>query len=136
MFHTVSPLRTIKYARSLQALHQYIVNLIQQRRECPQKDLTSDLVQAIASCRAELSLPEAVNTICHLIGAGHETTVNSLNTCLYYLLKERRYWLAIQNDPGLISNIVEEVLRFDPALRGPLRTTTQEVILGGVRLPK
>ena len=136
MFNKLPPDQQITCAYSLRAFHQYLIDLIALRRKEPQEDLTSDVVQAIDAGETELSLAETVNLLCHLIGAGHETTVNQLNTCLYHLLRNRSSWLKIQNNPEVIPDIAEEILRLDPALRGPLRVTTEAVTLDGVTIPK
>ena len=136
MFTRPTDERQIACARSLSALNQYLVDLIADRQNQPQHDLASYLVQAGNSGEARLNTAEMVYLLSHLIGAAHETTASALNACFYYLLKDRRHWQAIQNDPTLIPQVVEEALRCDLAVRGPIRTTTEEVTLGDVTLPQ
>lgn len=48
----------------------------------------------------------------NIVMAGHETTVNSLAGGMVALLEHREQWQAIIDDPTLIPNAVDEILRY------------------------
>lgn len=125
-----------RYVSSLSALNTYLQDLIMRRREQPQHDFASALVQAVDRNEGDLSLAEMVYLLSHLIGAAHETTASALNACFYFMLKRPRWWKEIQAGSSVIPSLVEEALRCDRAIRGPMRVTTDAAELGGVALPQ
>ena len=112
----------------------YFEALFERRRRDPQDDLITQLVQAeeegdrltTAELRANVSL---------LFAAGHETTVNLIGNGLYSLLRHPAQWQVLRDDPGLIGNAIEEVLRFESPVQAVGRTASEPVELGGVGLP-
>jgi cytochrome P450 len=67
--------------------------------------------------------------------AGHETTANATAAGIRALLTYRDEWEAICEDPSLIPNAVEEILRFDSSVPTWRRVTTRAATVGGVDLP-
>ena len=123
--------------RRVLAYERYLTDLIDQRRAEPRDDLISMVVQAIDSGQAKLSLPELVSVLnINLVVAGHETTVIGIGNALHYLLTNREHWQALIDDPGLIPNAAEELLRLDGVLLGFFRTTTEAVEVRGVTIPR
>ena len=69
-----------------------------------------------------------------IIFAGHETTTNAAAGAFRALLENRGQWEALCADPSLITNAVEESLRFYPSVPQWRRITKQPVTIGGVDL--
>lgn len=136
LLFTRSPERQLACAHSLLAYHQYLRTLIEQRQVVPQDDFLSDFIQSAKEEQPNITMPQQVRMLSDLIAAGVETALNLIGNCLHFLLTERSYWQALQNDPDLLPKLVEELLRFDGSVTSVFRTTTQEVELGGVTLPK
>jgi cytochrome P450 len=70
-----------------------------------------------------------------IIFAGHETTTNAAAGSFRALLENRSEWEALCAEPKLITNAVEESLRFYPSVPQWRRITKQPVTIGGVDLP-
>jgi cytochrome P450 len=70
-----------------------------------------------------------------IIFAGHETTTNAAAGAFRALLENRSQWEALCAEPNLITNAVEESLRFYPSVPQWRRITKQPVTIGGVDLP-
>lgn len=70
-----------------------------------------------------------------LLFAGHETTTNSSANAFRHLLENRDQWDMICNDPSLIPQAIDEVLRFATPVPHWRRTTTSEVEIQGVKIP-
>ena len=70
-----------------------------------------------------------------LLFAGQETTTNLLSNTFFHLIREPNLWQALQADPSLVPNAVEEGLRHDAAIPGMFRTATQDVTIAGVAIP-
>jgi cytochrome P450 len=102
----------------------------------PVDDLTSDL------CRLSVAKPEQVNEfdivniVYSMALAGHETTCNTIGNGMKALLQNRDQWQALIDDPSLIPNAVEEILRFDGPVVNHRRVAKVDVEVGGVLVPK
>ena len=123
-------------AQSYAAIQQYILDLVEQRRKAPQDDLISDLLKAVDSGQAPLSVLEAGSLLYLLFGAGFETTVKFLGNALLVLLSDRANWQSILERPENIPNVVEELLRFTSSTLATFRQANQDVELGGQLIPK
>lgn len=114
----------------------YLAELITRKRETPQDDLVSVLIDARDSA-GKLSEDELVNFCFALLAAGHETTANMINLSFTALCRNPEQLDRLRADPGLIPDAVEELLRYvilNPA--GMPRVTREEVCLGGITIPE
>jgi cytochrome P450 len=125
----------IRVAQGTAAFWHYAEELVAHRAQDPQDDFTSDLILARDGDGAGLSLPEVTTILLSLLVAGHETTTNLLGNAFRRLLTERHAWEEICEEPSLIPNAIEEVLRFDSSIIAWRRKTTQAVEIGGVSVP-
>ncbi|MFF3323885.1 cytochrome P450 [Streptomyces sp. NPDC002889] len=125
-------------AEDVVALQTMLDRYIRDRRESPRDDLLSGMVAALAPGSGELSLDqrhELVSSFQNFLIAGHLTTTALIGTTLLHLLRDRRQWEMICDDPALIPAAVEEAARYDSAVQGFRRTTTRAVTLAGTELP-
>lgn len=106
----------------------YLLALAEGRRRAPGEDLLSGLVQV------GLSDDELVATCVLLLNAGHEATVNALGNGVLALLERRPEWDRMVEDPSLVPNAVEELLRFDTPLQLFQRTALVDAEVGGVEV--
>ncbi|AEI43410.1 cytochrome P450 [Paenibacillus mucilaginosus KNP414] len=90
---------------------KYMGQLIEERRNDPDEDLVSSLIQAETEGE-QLTENELYSMIFLLIVAGHETTVNLIGNGVFALLQHPEQWEKLQSHPELISSAVEEILRF------------------------
>jgi cytochrome P450 len=130
-----SKLGALKAIPSAIAFLRYIRKLVRLRRDHPQGDLTSALVQA-EEAGDHLSEDEMVAMIFLLLIAGHETTVNLIGNGVLALLTHADQMAQLRGDLSLMPSAIEELLRFD----GPLemateRFTLQPIELGGATIP-
>lgn len=122
-------------AANLVAFQSYLAELVSRRRKAPETDLISQLVEAADGNDAPFTEAELVNMLCQVIAAGTETTTFTLNTCLFVLLRSPGRWSELVADQRRIPVVVEEGLRFNQSMRGVLRVTTEDVNVGGVKIP-
>lgn len=69
------------------------------------------------------------------IVAAHETTSLGTSNCVKLLLQHPNAWREICEDPGLISNAVEECLRYSGSIAAWRRLATKDTKIGGVAIP-
>src|SRR5271170_4364999 len=118
------------------AITDYFHRLFELRRRNPGDDLTSKLVQAEQD-GDKLTNEELTANIILLFGAGHETTVNLIGNGLLALHRNSDQLRLLQNDPSLIVNAIEELLRYDSSVQVTGRTTLEDVdTIGGIALAK
>lgn len=113
----------------------YMNSMIDERRENPQDDVLTGLIQAEES-GDRLDRMELLSMLFLLLVAGHETTVNLIANGTLLLLQHPDQMQKLKNDPALIRPAIEEMLRYN----GPVETTTfrwtfEDVEIGGVTIP-
>ena len=114
----------------------YFQQLFELRRKQPGDDLTTQLVQAEEDGR-KLSNEELTANIILLFGAGHETTVNLIGNGLLALYRNPDQLALLKANPGLITNAIEEFLRYDSSVQLTGRVALEDIEdLGGKRIPK
>jgi cytochrome P450 len=114
----------------------YFQQLFELRRRSPGDDLTTQLVQAEEDGN-KLTNEELTANIILLFGAGHETTVNLIGNGLLALHRNPDQLALLKANPALITNAVEEFLRYDSSVQLTGRVTLEDIDdLGGKKIPK
>ena len=108
---------------SFLASESYFRHLLAYRRENPGEDLVTGL---LAAREADDTLNEAeiVANINLLFGAGHETTTNLIGNGMLALHRNPAQLERLRQDPSLIPNAVEELLRYD----SPVQLTSRHAM--------
>jgi cytochrome P450/ferredoxin-NADP reductase len=111
-------------------LHQYIADLIEERKN----DRRDDLISHIWNCRdakvVEMTDMEHLMMIPGLLLAGHETTTNFLSMSMSHVLANG-LWDRISRDDDSRKTALEELLRFESAITGMRRVATVDTTIGG-----
>ncbi|WP_241518803.1 cytochrome P450 [Streptomyces sp. CB03238] len=131
-----SAARHEEMAAAALGMADYLMRLVESKRDHPLDDLLSALVHA-RNDEDRLTDPELRSMAFLLLVAGHETTVNLIGNSVMMLLRDPDQLAALRADPALLPGAVEEFLR----LEGPLniatyRYTTQPLRLGDVVIPE
>src|SRR5438105_2736925 len=114
----------------------YFQQLFELRRRNPGDDLTTQLVQAEED-GSKLSNEELTANIILLFGAGHETTVNLIGNGLLALHRNPDQLALLKANPALMTNAVEEFLRYDSSVQLTGRVALEDIDdLGGKKIPK
>jgi cytochrome P450 len=111
----------------------YFEALFDKRRREPGDDLISQLVQA-EEAGDRLTTAELRANVGLLFAAGHETTVNLVGNGFLSLLRHPDQWRMIRENPSLIPNAIEEILRFESPVQAVARTAAEPIELSGVTL--
>ena len=114
----------------------YFQQMFELRRKTPGDDLITQLVQAEED-GSKLSNEELTANIILLFGAGHETTVNLIGNGLLALHRNPDQLALLKARPELITNAIEEFLRYDSSVQLTGRVALEDIDdLGGKRIPK
>jgi cytochrome P450 len=123
-------------ARAFQDFAAYAGRLVARLRADPQDSLTDELIDARDNDDS-LTENELVRTVVLLVIAGHLTTSTVMARGTYALLAERERYAALLRDPGLLDQVVEEILRTQPATLGVrMYIATDDVALPSGLLPR
>jgi cytochrome P450 len=114
-------------------MHQYIGGLIEQRRREPQDDILSGLLAA-EQAEDKLTQAELVSTVVTLFVAGHETTTHTIGNSLVALLRQPDRLQQLREQPELMGEAVEELLRYDTSVQRGWRIATEDIEIGGERI--
>src|SRR5262252_4911905 len=127
----------IKQGNARQAMAKmYFEQLFELRRKNPGDDLTTQLLHAEEDGN-KLTNEELTAIIILLFGAGHETTVNLIGNGLLALHRNPDQLALLKSNPSLITNAIEEFLRYDSSVQLTGRVALQDIPdLGGKRIPK
>jgi cytochrome P450 len=117
------------------ATSAYFEALFEQRRRDPQDDLITQLVQA-EEAGDRLTTEELRANVSLLFAAGHETTVNLIGNGIWSLLHHPDQWQTLRDDPSLVPNAIEEILRFESPVQAVGRTVAEPFEFSGAALQR
>jgi cytochrome P450 len=120
---------TMKGAMSL---HKYLAQLVEAKMENPAEDAVSDLAERVKA--GELSVKEAAQLGTGLLIAGHETTANMIGLGVLALLQhpDQAAVLCETDDPKVVANAVEELLRYLSIIQnGQRRVAAEDIDIAG-----
>ena len=126
-----TPGQTIKRARG--EMHAYLGALIDERRRDPGDDIVSHLLGAEIDGQPLTELQLLM--YCELIvEAGNETTRNAISGGLLAFSEHRGEWEKLRDHPDLMSDAVEEMLRWVSPIIHFTRMATEDAEVRGVEI--
>lgn len=119
-------------AKGAAGLAKYLARLVETKMENPAEDAVSDLAERVKA--GELSVREAAQLGTGLLIAGHETTSNMIGLGVLALLEHADQLAVIRDadDPSVIANAVEELLRYLSIIQnGQRRVAIEDIEIAG-----
>ncbi|HGN2706328.1 TPA: cytochrome P450 [Pseudomonas aeruginosa] len=101
----------------------------------PPSGAAPSILDGAAMLEAGLGLEDLVAAYAMVFMAAFETTISMVGNATLALLTHPDQLDLLRRCPDLAANAVEELLRFDGAVRGGVRCTLEEVEIGGQRIP-
>ena len=131
----------IEFAEGVVELQQYFAAEFEHRKEHPQDDLLTALLQARLDPADDieggpLEMAELLSIVQQLQVAGSETTASLIADAVVLLDREPDEWARIAAEPERAGRVVEECLRLASPNQGLFRIVTTDTELGGVPIPK
>jgi cholest-4-en-3-one 26-monooxygenase len=121
--------RDAGFAASMEA-YLFGERLAQDHRDNPRDSMTMDMLAAQTDGR-RLSNAEYAGFFVNLIVGGMETSRNTTAWLMYELIQHPDQYALLQSDPGLVTNAVEEILRFRNTVVYLRRTATHDMQFAG-----
>lgn len=125
-----TPEQTAHMLKAGEALREHMAGMLAARREKPQDDLVTDMVQLQAG-GAQLTDDDLITNLNALLVAGNLTTTDLIGNAVRLFLTHREELAKLRADPTLIGAAVEEVLRFEPPVDITGRIASREMVVGG-----
>ncbi|MFE9843934.1 MULTISPECIES: cytochrome P450 [Streptomyces] len=114
-------------------INGYLAGLIERKRTDPGDGLLDELI-ATRLETGETDIEELVSLAAILLIAGHETTANMISLGTFTLLRHPEQLAELRAEPSLMSEAVEELMRFLSIADGMLRVATEDIEIGGVTI--
>ena len=125
-----TPAQTEHMVRASEAIAPFMTNMLQMRREKPEDDLVTDMVQ-LQAAGADLSDADLVTNLIALLVAGNLTTTDLIGNGVRLFLLNPAELAKLRADPALIGAAVEEVLRYEPPVDITGRIASREMEVHG-----
>jgi cytochrome P450 len=116
------------------ACQRYLLERAEEYRANPKGCILSDLANGEVDGR-RLTEEELASIGIQLLIAGYETTSATMTAALLRIIRTPGLEEQLRNDPALIPNFIEEVLRLEAPIQGLFRRATQDTEIGGVAVP-
>ena len=128
----------IAAAKDILEFQHYFVERMNERRAEPTDDILSMVINASIDGEQPLNDAEGLSMLSQILVAGNETTAASLTEGIWLLINHPDQYELLKADPSpeMISNFVEEVLRYSSPSSNMFRRTTRDVDLHGVTIPE
>jgi cytochrome P450 len=127
----ISHERELECARLVVEMQHFFKQQIEQRRRQPDDDILTILAHEKGSNGEYMPMDEllTVATI-DLLASGNETTTSGISSGMLKLVEQPEILQALKDNPNLIPNFVEEVLRLESPAQGMFREVAQDTRVG------
>ncbi len=114
----------------------YFTQLIEQRRREPEDDTVSHLVAAGVGADGDMAGMLSILAFAFtMVTGGNDTTTGMLGGAVQLLHQRPDQRRLLINNPDLMSDAVDELLRLTSPVQGLARTTTRDVRVGSTTIP-
>jgi len=100
----------------------------------------NDLITTVTKAVGDDGQPFTDSVLCRLLfqvmAGGLDTVTSSLQLFFNYLATHPEAQQLIHDDPSQVSNVIEELLRWETPVMSVARVTTQDTVLAGCPIPK
>jgi cholest-4-en-3-one 26-monooxygenase len=114
-------------------IHRYFKGMVKQRRESPQDDLVTMLINAEINGEP-LNQAQLISYCELLVEAGNQTTRDAIAGGMQAFCEHRDQWEKLRANPELLPDAVEEILRWVTPIAYFSRTATQDYELHGAKI--
>jgi cytochrome P450 len=125
----------LRRAQVLVDLQDFMVQLVQKRRQDPRDDMCTILAEVRLEDEGRLLNPAELWSILNqFLVAGHETTTSTFGWGMLLLCQNPDIQEQLAGDPRAIRTFCEEALRLEAPVQGLPRVVTKDTELGGYPL--
>ena len=122
-------------AGGFEFLGEWFASFLEERRREPKGDVLTDIALAKYPDGSTPPMDKITRAAVFLFLAGTETSARLLATCLKVLAENPELQDQLRDDRSLVTNFVEEALRFESPVKTDSRMVRHTTSLAGVELP-
>ncbi|UKA54541.1 cytochrome P450 [Arthrobacter sp. FW305-BF8] len=126
--------QTADHSSTNREMTEYFLALIERRRRQPGTDLISNLLVAEIEGQ-KLSVAELLGFCSLLLVAGNETTTNLIGNAVLSFTEQPGAMERLRAEPSLLTQAIEEVLRYRSPVQSMYRVTAADTTVGAVQVP-
>jgi cytochrome P450 len=89
----------------------------------------------IAADQGKLSHAECPALMVDYLAPSIDTTMSAISNALYLFASHPEQWQRLKDEPTLMANAINEVVRYEPPLRAFTRRVSRQTEIGGVSIP-
>lgn len=130
-----SPDEELAAVKLIVEFQKYFAARLEERRHDRRDDIISDIVHARLEDERPLETAEMLSILQQLLVAGNETTTHSIAEGVLLLIRHPDQHALLKEDPSLIENFTEEVLRLASPTANMWRVATEDTRIGDVDVP-
>jgi hypothetical protein len=119
----------------LVVMGMYFAGYVQERRQAPRADILSELANATYPDGSTPEALEIVRIATFLFGAGQDTSAKLLGNTMKFIVDEPGLQDRLRQDPSLIPQLLEEVLRLEGSTKMTSRLARKDTHIGELRVP-
>lgn len=127
---TVEPAAVETSLRAYVAARIWLLEIIEEHRATRPDDLITSLLSA-GDDRDALSDEEVIAMCFLLMVGGHQTTTNLIGNTILLLLRSAEQMHRLREEPTLLTNAIEESLRYEAPFQQGWRVSSEDIELGG-----
>ena len=134
LVRTLEPVVDTELLQAIAEAGTHMRELVSEAIAWKRKDPADDMLSALVAAEENgdvLSDDELIEQVMLLYIAGHETTVNLIGNGVLALARHDEQRRRLRDEPELIGNAVEELLRYDSPVQMSRRITLRDVELDG-----
>jgi cytochrome P450 len=120
--------------RAFEEMSEYFKQMLKDRQQQPREDMMTELQLAEIDGK-RLNVDDVVNFCVLLLLAGHITTTNLIQQSLLCFDQHPDAKAQLRAQPDLMPKAIEEVLRYSSPVWRITRTTREDVIIAGTKIP-
>jgi cytochrome P450 len=113
----------------------YFVEYVNDRRRDPRADILSELANATYPDGSTPDAMEIVRLATFLFGAGQDTSAKLLGNAMKFIIDEPGLQDRLRQDPSLIPQLLEEVLRLEGSAKMTARIARKDTHIGDLKVP-
>ena len=89
----------------------------------------------IAADQGKLSHAECPALMVDYLAPSIDTTMSAISNALYLFASHPEQWQLLKDEPQLMANAINEVIRYEPPLRAFARLVGRQIEIGGASIP-
>ena len=128
----------LQAAKDMVEFQHYFVEKCEQRRQTPEDDILSKVVNASIDGEKPLDNAECLSMLSQILVAGNETTASAFTEGMWLLINypDQCEQLYADHSEPMIHKLVEETLRISSPSANMFRRATRDIELADVVIPK